>query len=199
MTDGPHFDVYDLDAPLNLEELDPFAIDSSQRAHDMMRYLLWEMHASNCDALHMFVHEADHVIRSCLWNIEPAPRGTWYEAVPMAVQGGEVLLAQLRRTVAGSSQGDGAAAGRLICSFREREHTVLVESPHRWDVRLYTGGRRPLQLPYVLVNVVVFQPSIRRRLTEEAGAPEDASSRGIREWFHKVGRKMAKHQSGYGG
>jgi len=116
-----------------------------------LRYLLRSMFCDGYQALYLFYHEEDDVVRSVLWQAESGAEGAWYEALPIPGHVGQCLLRQLRRCAARRRKRYGVVWGQFYCIWQGQRTTVAMESPHEWEVRLLRGPGRPRRLPYTLV------------------------------------------------
>lgn len=146
-----HRATVDLDPPVALEELDPMCLSSERHAREFVRYLLREAVSGGFNAIHLFFHEEDNLVRCCVWS-EGGPMGrTWFELVPMEGARGRDILQAVRKHAGPAKRGEGHVSGWLRYRWEGRCCAMRVESPHAWDVRLYLGTARPDTLPYALV------------------------------------------------
>lgn len=107
-------------------------------------------------ALHAFYHEEDACVRVCAWPYVWNDQRYWTELAPLMPSGVEVLLA-VRRHLSGQKHSE---ERRRVLRFvlQDWRKTLLLWSPHAWDVRvLDTECDPPANLPYVLVFRSVWE------------------------------------------
>jgi hypothetical protein len=126
-------------------------VDAWPAGRSGLRYLLRTMFCEDWQALYLFCHEEDDVVRSVLWQATSGSDGTWYQALPICGEVGRRLLRELRRSPARRRRQYGAVSGVVYCVWQGQQATVALESPHEWEVRLFRSPERPRRLPYMLV------------------------------------------------
>lgn len=121
-----------------------FSPDHLPDARVYILKLLAELGRASYGALHLFVHEADALVRVVVWV-----NGCWLENCPLPQNVGVTLLGELRgRPWWRATHGD---RSRCIRCTGDQEFTLALTSPHPWDVRIVKEGTAyPLVLPYLL-------------------------------------------------
>jgi hypothetical protein len=141
---------YDLDRPIPEEAVNP---EDPARVAEFLRHLLRAVVCDDFAAVHFFFHEEDRCVRVCRWRADTSQPGTWFEWVPMTADSGMRLLGELRRAAWRRCKKGSRVSGALRYRWKGEVKTMMLESAHDWDVRLYLDERRPQRLPYSLVFV----------------------------------------------
>lgn len=135
-----------------LSQVDPGSLAGR---FDLLRYQLRELVVEDFGAIHLFLHEEDDLLRTCIWcgvDQEPA---AWREHLPIDSSTGFRFLMRLRSMVKWRRRDElGAQHGVLACRTAATPATKLltVRSMHQWDMRIWVSDCGPLPLPYVLLN-----------------------------------------------
>jgi hypothetical protein len=131
------------------EALEPFSVDGRW---DYFKHVLHLLLSWPDSVVHCFYHEEYDYVRVCLWQ-PGGDAGLWEEYVPMTGAAGLPLLREIRARLTRRRKKRGWLYGELPCRWQGRKPNIAVESPHNWDVRLFTGSSRPKILPYTLLSV----------------------------------------------
>jgi hypothetical protein len=150
-----------------LEEIEPHDATSVSK---YIRSVLGQVVAQGFEAVCLFYHEEDDCVRVCLWHSKPSgfPGPAWFEEVPISGTVGKSLLDDLRRRVVSRRRIGDTVTGRLMYRWRGCRGHFVFESPHAWEVRLFTSERRP---PYPAYSLRFAE------LDRDQGAPDAETSR----------------------
>ncbi|MBP7746439.1 MAG: RHS repeat-associated core domain-containing protein [Phycisphaerae bacterium] len=137
--------LFDLDKPFqNGMRLDA---RTEQEALECARMLVHDLWAGHFSAVYLFYHEECDCVRPCMWGAAIGPK--WHQVDAYRGPCGVTLIRRIRDHVHEPTETDrGVLRGTLTCRRQSGRIAIQVESPHIWEVRLFSGDERPDKLPY---------------------------------------------------